>query len=378
MTSITILKRSSRASRFPEHAPPARENAHITRASFFLTALLTAVMAGCNGWAPVAVTPPAPLVPVVDEGRARAETWAKVRQQLDRLDAETVDAIPGAVATLQQFFAKCRAGARPFASDVLSFRATWVYLCSKLPWAAPQAHRDDLRRRFERHVLASGQLEQAIAASVQAYLDVQRDAEDRLLLVLRADLDDLPQSVLPDLRSDERLRHEFDRMVHEVAGTAAGHTAYDVGRLAGSLVAVDLADAVAVRVLATVTTRLGVSCSLLGVGTTSAVVTCGVGFVLAVLADMAIDWVVGWYYDPAGAIAARVEHALDTSCRLLVEGDAQVPGLQSALRDLADQRARQRRAALEQLILGTATAAPATAHGQDQDPPDPRTGEPHP
>jgi hypothetical protein len=258
---------------------------------------------------------------------------------------------------VRQFFAERKAGARPFAEEVLSWSGKWAFLKSQSPWGNDGDYRQFLREAFERHLFKEEDIADLIRYAVQGYASELTGIENETLLAIRADLSDsaLTQSApLPALRSDDAFRQAVAAMMAKVLAIATNDVTVTAGRELASFIASDIATNITIEILSVVAARLGIEAGILGSGVASSAATLGIGLVAAILADQLLDWVLNAAgYDPAGAIAAKVCESLDGVEALLLDGDPETGkgGLCRELAKLREQRSALRREALQKLIL---------------------------
>src|SRR5216683_3964292 len=60
--------------------------------------------------------------------------WDKIAPHLATAEQDSASAADKYAKRVREFFAERRAGARPFAEEVLSWSGKWAYLKSKSPW----------------------------------------------------------------------------------------------------------------------------------------------------------------------------------------------------------------------------------------------------
>jgi hypothetical protein len=130
-----------------------------------------------------------------------------------------------------------------------------------------------------------------------------------------------------------------------------------------SWVASDVAAALALRVLAAVGQRLGLSGGVLAGGAASSWASLGTTVVAAVVLDKIIDWILRRAgYDPEANIAQQVRASLANIQSLLLDGDeAEGPvrgGLRAELLRLHLERSRLRRDALWRFLFGSDQSLP--------------------
>lgn len=290
----------------------------------------------------------------------RQQRWqARVHPRLEVADEACAESIDKAVHVLTDFVAERKKGARPFAESILTFRSKWSLVVSHLPsWLGGDAnsHRALLEKEFGDRVFTSDQMRQAVEAAVGTYLNHVQAIENQLLVDIRADLADLPLDAIPAGSSQEVFAKHFDRLVAEITPQVAGALGADVIREIGAWVGGELAARIAIRVLSSVATRLGVSAGILGAGASTSWATFGLSVLAAIVVDQAVGWIINWATDPVGKLEERVSQMLDEVCNLIVEGegegDGTLRGLRAELRVLDHARARVRSEALRKLVLG--------------------------
>jgi hypothetical protein len=286
----------------------------------------------------------------------RQAAWEKITPHLAAAEQNSASAADKYAKRVQEFFAERKKGARAFAEEALSWSGKWSFMMSKMPWAGEGDYNQFLRETFEQHVFKEEDLASLIKAAVGGYASELAGIENETLLAIRADLSDSDlarQEQLPALQSDDAFRRSYAAMMESVLPIVTKDAAVTAGREIASFVALDIATTIALDILATVGAQLGIEGGILGSGVASGAATLGIGLVAAILADMALDWVMKQAgYDPAGEIAAKVFQSLDTVETLLLNGDhTGKGGLCRELAKLREQRSTLRREALKKLVL---------------------------
>jgi len=263
--------------------------------------------------------------------------------------------IDKAVTLVAEFLQERKSGARPFAEEMLAFRSKRKLIRSKLPpWLGgyADAHRDYLVGRFHRRLFTDEMLQRAVELSVTAYLAQVQTIENRLLVDIRADLEDVLITAVAGRDARTPFQQRFETLVADTAARVDQSLGLDVTRETASWVAGDVAAGIATRVLGSVAARLGVSGGILGAGATASWATFGLSVVAAVVVDQIVTRTLDWAADPVGKLQHRVERMLGDTGRLIIEGDGQTGGLRAELTRLDRARAQVRREALHRLALG--------------------------
>ena len=286
----------------------------------------------------------------------RKQRWqAKVRPRLEVADEACRDSISASIRVVTDFVQERKGGTRDFAKAMLTLRSKWQLVKSHLPswlWGDDNAHRRFLEQKFNNHVFSSEDMKKAVEAAVTTYSNHVDAIENELLVAVRADLADIPLDALPPDATGDTFKQEFERLVAEVTPQVAKSLKVDAARELTSGVAGVLATRIAIRVLSSVATRLGVSAGILGAGASASWATFGLSFVAAIAIDQTVGWIINWWTDPVGKVEQRVNEMLDEVCKLIVEGDGDVSGLRAELEKLDQARRHVRAEALRQLVIG--------------------------
>lgn len=331
---------------------------HIIRARIFKAKsilILAGAMIGIAG--SVALrhfgTPPPPPPPPLqqqEEERRREMAWRIIAPRLEIAGQDAAKCAEMRTQQVADFFAERQKRVPAFAERALSFSSKWKLAKSATPWGDKEAHQRFLKQEFDRLVFSDAELSEAVTLAVKEYARDIQAIENALLVNIRADLQDVPESaaVLPDLRSDEAFRERFLATVAEsVSRQTAVDARVDIGRFVGSEIAVQIVGRLGARLAA----RLGVSGTILGVGAAFGPETFGGSIVLGLIADQLAGRVIGLFYDPESEIAGKLCAELDRLSSLIIQGDGRTPGLRQELADLGRQRTMLRNAALKEMVL---------------------------
>jgi len=270
-----------------------------------------------------------------DSASLREQAWDRIAQHLEQATALGDREADTALMPLEEFFRQRRQGCRPFAQVVLGLQGKWQFIHSKLPWGDDNEHRRYLCQQFETRIFSGEELRREVELATGNYVGTLQAIENELLIQVRADLEDLPASALPQCRTQVQFQREYERLLAAVARDLAAQLKSDLVREAGSMVGADVAGAIALRVASTVLARLGVSGGVLSVGAGSSWATLGIGLVAAIVVDLGIDWgMKALGNDPVGQIAQKVDATLVRVQTLLLEGDTQAQAAYARLREL--------------------------------------------
>jgi hypothetical protein len=276
----------------------------------------------------------------------RDAVWQRVAERLAESDAAAARLIDVHAARVPAFFADKKQHAPAFADDVLSWTGLWHWAESKV-WGAGDEHDRHVRACFARHFFQDEDLRALVAGAVEGFSAELDGLEAQLLVQLKADLPDKDLAVLgvaPAFPSSEALQAEFRRLQQEVARVPGTDAAVLAGREAVNWSVGGL--------LISTALRLAVSS---GQSSFFSLRSLTIVAVVGIALDTALRWIIRQAgHDPEQEVIAQVQQLFDRLSRLLVEGepDGRTPGLRAGLRQLSEQRARQREAALKKLILG--------------------------
>jgi hypothetical protein len=284
----------------------------------------------------------APTPPPIEDTAARRAAELRFAPTLDWSDAESKRRIDVHLQVLADFFDQAKEGTRPFADDALGYSSKWRLIADYVPYTAGGRHERYIRSSFEKHVLVADDLTKVIEQSIAGYLASVQDIENRMLVKMRADIADLPATALPAFCDDATLASAFAAALLQSMKSSQSDLQVDVAREAASVVAGEVLTFVAVK--------LGVSAGILAAGAGSSWTTFGVGLVVGVVVDQMISWVWNWWADPQGDLAAKMDEQLDFIHQLIVDGDADNPGLRARLTKIQLERVQLRRDAISKLV----------------------------
>jgi len=267
-----------------------------------------------------------------------------VAKDLNWAKQESASGMNFGLASVHELFGQGRQGVRGFVDDALGWNSKFKLVKDYL--SNGEEHSEYLEDQFSEHIFSDEQLEEAIEASVSAYLRHLDDVDSQLLVRLQADLADAPKEQFAPSIDHDAIRQLLDNALGEAKTAAESEFGPAVGREVASLVAGE--------VLTLVASELATSSGILSVGAASGTVTLGVGLVVGVIADYAVTWMYEKAYDPRGELTKRVNQQLDQLEQLIVVGSSEQPGLQKRLEDYSLRRSQAREAAIRAAIFPSA------------------------
>lgn len=256
---------------------------------------------------------------------------------VQKADVESLAGIDLSLAALETFFEDAKGRAGRFAKDMLGLYGKYKLLV----WGRKKF----VTRKFHKHFFSPEELSHAITNAVAAYGAELEAIDNKMLVSIRLDVADLSAGTtfasisVPDLQG----RYHAER--GRIAGIARVDAAADAGRIA--------ADAVVPGVVAMVAARMGTSATVLGAGVASSVCTFGIGLVVSMIVDHLVSAVWSRTYNPKGRLAKMMRAKLDEVRNLILDGEADKPGLRQLLRECAEQRASVRRRVVQELLADT-------------------------
>jgi hypothetical protein len=260
-------------------------------------------------------------------------------------EAECNRAIDHNIQNLMDLFTESKKHTRRYTEYALGWNSKWLLIRDNIPFTVKQ-HGPYLRSEFERQVLSTKSIDEAVRLSVELQIKTIQDVENQLLVMLKKD------SVgYPDLKSFQK--HDLDTIVvlfgaavDKASGSAASETVADVGKLVASQVVSGVAASVAIAIGAKMVST-GV---IAGVSVPSSAFTFGASLVVGVVIDQFVSWVWDWYADPKGNLANKLNQTLDQMSEAAIEGSDGKPGLRKRLMELNSNRARLRRTATLEML----------------------------
>lgn len=188
-----------------------------------------------------------------------------------------------------------RAGARPFAEDMVSLYGKWRAVKGWLPFTDTNGHRAYVEERFAFHVMSPAQLAAAVEQTLKNARGDLEAIENELAVQLRQELLGRPLTA----GEAAAARADFDNTLKRLTDAAQRQAALSAGGLAVAEGAAQIGSQVLVR--------LGVSAGLLAAGASNAWWSLGAGLVIGFAVDAAWDQIT----DPAGDIGGKTAQGLD-------------------------------------------------------------------
>lgn len=196
---------------------------------------------------------------------------------------------------LASYLRSRRAGARPFAEDMVSLNGKWRAVKVWLPFTDKNGHSAYVEERFALHVISPAQLAAAVEQTLKSARSDLEAIENDLAVQLQQELLGRP------LTAGEAgaARADFNNTLNRLTDAAQRQAAMS----AGGLVVAEGAAQIGSQVLV----RLGVSAGLLAAGASNAWWSLGVGLMVGFVVDAAWDQIT----DPAGDIEGKTVQGLD-------------------------------------------------------------------
>ena len=239
---------------------------------------------------------------------------------------------------IHDVFADAKKHTRHFADRALSLSSKWRLVADKVPFTRGGRHEAFLRSQFEEHIFKPDDLKDVVEQVIASYMAHIRSIESQMLVKVRADIADFPETYFAANFDESEFREQYDQALMQALRAAKHDLQADIG----TLIVTEMAG----TVLADVALKLGVSAGILGTAAASSWTTFGVGVVVGLIIDQIVSWVWDWYADPKGRLVTELNNKLDSIRRLIVDGSGDVPGLRSRLSAFANERARLRETAV--------------------------------
>src|SRR5262249_54091209 len=166
--------------------------------------------------------------------------------------------------------------------------------------------------------------------------------ENQMLLRLRADLDDLPHEVIGLPHDRKQLEQLYAHAVTEMSK--------DAGQVVQVDLAADVGTLVLTEALAVLAQRWATPGLILSAGAVGSLGTFGLTLLAGIVADQVLGWIWDKIADPRGKLERALNERLVELRRVVIDGEGSVPGLRQRFEQLADERAKVRRAAVMKLV----------------------------
>jgi hypothetical protein len=307
--------------------------------ALLLRAALVAIFAKCEKpLPPVQLTLPAHPASIPD---LRSVVRGRLNPDLDWAERQSEKSVDDHLRKLDDFFASAQKRTPRFAKDALGLTSEWYLVVDRMPYTRSNRQAQFLRTSFNDDIFSPPQLTKALNQLVKDYVDSEAGIENQMLVKMRADISDLPPSVLASFGNQGELQIAFGRALAQATERAGANLKADVSR--------EVTSAVVAQVLIWATERMGIEAGILTVGASNSWETLGMSMVVALAVDQVVKWVWDWYRNPVGELTGKMNTKLDEMHRLIVEGDNKESGLRAKLKELSTKRAELRRAVIEKL-----------------------------
>ncbi|MCU0721633.1 MAG: hypothetical protein MUC83_18125 [Pirellula sp.] len=284
----------------------------------------------------------------VEESGKQFDWRAIANPHLDECTERIEKSIPAHFEPLIDLLNRARNRVPEFSISALSFGSKWRLALDYVPFTDGQKSPTFLKESFQKEVLSSDDLENAIFEVVQNYLEEVGAAESEMLVNIRADLDDFPSVTFTEWKNDTALKEKFEQAIAFALETNGNDLQASVGSQLVSLIAGEVLTQVAVR--------MGVSAGIIGAGAASGWATFGVGVVAGVVIDQIVSHVWAFVNDPEKELTHQIQEQIDSLQSLLCNGDDQVTGLKQHFLRIGEERSRLRIIAMENLFASPLAA----------------------
>lgn len=269
--------------------------------------------------------------------------WAKVvSPHLQRCEKRIDEATTRHTDAVAELINRSRLKVPEFAGVALGLGSKWRIVADAIPYTRGGRHEAFMREQFEKIVLKSTDLEKSIESSIQSFLMELRSIEGKMLVELRADIEDFPDVDWSQWSDEDLLRTKFDQAISNAIETSGQEFRGTIGSQMVSLIAGEVLTQVAVR--------MGVSAGILGAGAASGWATFGIGVVAGIVIDQVIANIWSYWSNPKEELSAQIVYQLDTIQILVCQGDEQTMGLKQHFQRVADERRGLRRDALLHML----------------------------
>jgi hypothetical protein len=246
--------------------------------------------------------------------------WGKVQVHLTWARKARVNAAIKSVSELHRFFDQARKSSRPFAEEMFTLGSKWEYVSS-----SKLEYQQYLRRQFSHFIFSPKQLETAIESSVVHCIQEYNKINNQLLVKIRHDLANYKHLSISTIKSTQMFKEHIDKLANESTVTTKNELALDVG----GFVASEVAAVIAVRLLSSMATRMGISTAILGGGTLGAGASFGATIVAGLVLDYCVQSVIGWFWDAEGNLTTTIRMTLNEVEREIILGSLKAPGMRA-------------------------------------------------
>jgi len=227
--------------------------------------------------------------------RSRVEVIEACNVHVRQAELEARAAIDGRAAEFATFVEKRKAGAAPFAKDLVSWRGKGRALWAKVPGADKAGHRRYVEDKFAQHIFSSDELASEMELIVTETAGDLEAIENRLAVKVQTEI--VGESVEPaDISS---ATDEFSAAIERVKSASQ----WDAAKAGASLAVSEVVAIVGTQILV----KLAVSTGVIAAGAVNSWWTLGAGIVLGLIADALWNWI----DNPAGDIERATVTELD-------------------------------------------------------------------
>jgi hypothetical protein len=289
-----------------------------------------------------------PVLPPVIKRKSPEEI---LKPHLAWAEQESRKALSEPIRKINAFFANSKRNTRGFAEVSLGWGSKWRLMADHVPFTSGARHEAFIRTKFEEYVFEPAQLEAAMKEAVSSYLKQIESIEGQMLVRVRTDMADLPESAPIAKLDAEQIQAAYQDALTQVLKTTHSNMRADI--------ATELVSLITGEVLTQVAVRLGVSAGILGTGAATSWATVGIGLVVGLIVDQIVSWVWESYANPKGNLAEALDRKLDDINHMIVEGAPKAPGLRERLQRFAIDRSTVREKAILSLFQPQLTSAAA-------------------
>ena len=227
--------------------------------------------------------------------RDRAQTLAACQLHVQDANRRATEVVSRRAAQLSTFIQSRKPGAKPFSEEIVSLRGKWRAAMPFLPFTDKDGHRKFVAEKFEQHLFATADLASAVRQSTEDSIKDLEEIENTLAIALHREVIGGSLAPVDSSMTNDAFRKGVSRIVKA--------SRWDSVKLAGDLVAAELAGQLASRVLV----RIGVSRGILAAGAASSWWSLGAGLAVGLVVDMAWEWM----DDPRSEIEKETLAVLD-------------------------------------------------------------------
>jgi hypothetical protein len=240
----------------------------------------------------------------------------------------TKKAIEEFVAAINELFREAKNGCRPFAEEALGWRSTFRLIWDRMPWTDSDGHRKFIDSKFAEHVIEREKFSKGIQSAGKNFAAQLESIENKMLVDLRADIEQLPKHQRVVLNLDE-----VTSLINKNARVAEEKARLEAVKTVGHFALVEFVERLVTRQLV----RSGILSAL---GVSSSAPSLGLSIVIGLLVDQVISYIWSWFDDPVADLSQKIERELEKVRQQVVEDSG---GLREQLQRISQERAKIRR-----------------------------------